>query len=113
MMAKTVYTPEEVTLEDGLELTIKPLSIAKLKRAMAYLEDSGDDDAEDMNSGLDFILGLTQKCVGHLLPEDYDLEENLDTVTAKRIILVSTGIDFDDQNLMIAAAAGAAQSGAK
>lgn len=111
-MAKTVYTAEEVELQDGTLLTLKPLTIKRLKAAMAYLDQDSTEDINDVNAGMDFLVGLAQVCIGHLLPEDYDLEDSLDQPTAKRIIFVSTGIDFDDQNLMIAAAAGAAQSGA-
>lgn len=106
-MAKTVYTAEEVALEDGKEVTLKPLTIAKMKRAMAYLDE--DHPAESVNDGYDFLTGLVKICLKGQLDDDYDLEENLDQVTAKRIVLVCTGIDLDDTSNLVAMAA--AQSG--
>jgi len=109
-LAKTVYTEERVTLQDGKEIILRPLVIGRLKKAMAYVDDpveNGDTDSD----GFDFLVSLSKICLEGQLEEDYDLEMSLDAVTAKRIILVSTGIDFDDQNLVMAAAAAAAQSG--
>lgn len=109
-MAKTVYSEEKITLQDGKEITLRPLVIARLKKAMAYVE-SPTEDSSEANDGLDFLINLTRICLGGQIDDDYDLEESLDTDTAKRIIKVSTGIDLDDQNLMVAAAAAAAQNG--
>lgn len=109
-MAKTVYTEERITLQDGKEVILRPLVIGRLKKAMAYIDDPEIDGSNDTD-GFDFLLTLTRICLGNQIEDDYDLEESVDAVTAKRIILVSTGIDFDDQNLMAAAAAAAAQSG--
>ena len=116
-MAKTVYTPEEVTLQDDTVLTLRPLTIARLKKAMAHLDAQSEidttEDKEDTDQyGFDFLVELVDICVGHQVGEDYDWDSSLDTPTAKRIIFVSTGIDFDDkENLMVAAAAAAAQNG--
>lgn len=109
-MAKTVYTPEEVSLQDGQKIVLRPLVISRLKEAMAYI-DSPDEDGEVDTDGLDFLVNLAGICLRGQVAEDYNLEDALDTVTAKRIILIGTGIDFDDQNLMIAAAAAQVQSG--
>jgi hypothetical protein len=109
-LAKTVYTPEEITLQDGQKIVLRPLVISRLKRAMAYV-DAPDEDGDTDTDGLDFLVKLAAICVEGQIPEDYNLEDSLDTVTAKRIVLVGTGIDFDDQNLMIAAAAAQVQSG--
>jgi hypothetical protein len=110
-LAKTVYTEEKVSLQDGKEIILRPLVIGVLKKAMAFI-DEPDKDGSDENDGLDFIINLAAICLTGQIEEGYDLEMALDAVTAKRIILVATGIDFDDQNLMVAAAAAAAQSGA-
>jgi len=110
-LAKTVYTPEEVTLQDGTDVVLRPLVIGRLKKAMAYLDDP-EQSGETEEDGLDFLLALTKICLTGQLPEDFDYENAVDAPTAKRVILVGTGIDFDDTNLMMqAAAAQAAQSG--
>lgn len=109
-MAKTVYTEERVTLQDGKEIVLRPLVIGRLKKAMAYVdepEETGDSSAD----GFDFLVSLAAICLEGQLEDDYDLEMAIDAVTAKRVIFVSTGIDFDDQNLAVAAAAAAAQNG--
>lgn len=110
-MAKTVATKEEIELHDGKVVTARSLSITKMKEAMAYLENESTEAPETINSGMDFIVGLVLICIGNQLEEDYVLEDNLDTPSAKRIIFVCTGIDFDDENLVVAAAM-AAQNGA-
>jgi hypothetical protein len=111
-MAKTVYTPEDIVLQDGKKIILRPLVMTVLKEAMAYI-DNPDEDPENPTDGIDFITNLAAICLKGQVEEDYDLGMSLDPVTAKRIILVGTGIDFDDTNLMMAsAAAAAAQSGA-
>ena len=111
-MAKTVYTPETIELQDGKQIILKPLVMKVLKQAMEYVENP-DEDAETTTDGLDYLTNLAKICLTGQVDEDYNLDESLDPVTAKRIILVSTGIDLDDQNLMMTAAAEAvAQSGA-
>jgi tRNA(Ser,Leu) C12 N-acetylase TAN1 len=112
MMAKTVATKEEIELHDGKVVVARSLSITKMKEAMAYLENESTEAPETINSGMDFIVGLVVICIGNQLEEGYALEDNLDTPSAKRIIFVCTGIDFDDENLVVAAAVQAAQNGA-
>lgn len=111
-MAKTVSTIEEIELQDGKVIRARALTISRLKKAMAYLDKETTDTPEDIDSGMDFLTGLVQVCIGNQLEEGYDLEDSLDTPTAKRIIFVCTGIDFDDENLLVAAMANAAQGGA-
>ena len=103
-MAKTVYTPEEIELQDGTLVTVKPLPIARLKRALNF-EIDGDDD----NAGYDYIVGVVKICLEGTAAEDLDLEEVLDVPTGKRIINVCTGVDLDSANLILQAAAQSGQ----
>lgn len=106
-MAKTVYTPEEIELQDGTPIVLKPLPIALLKKAMKFMEQSDEITTEE--DSYEFILGLAQLCIEKQLPPpgqdsegnmvEYKLEETLDLVTGKRIIAVCTGVDFDNPNL--------------
>lgn len=103
-MAKTVYTPEEIELQDGTVVTLKPLPIARLKRALNFEIDEDNDSA-----GYDYIIGVVKICLEGTDAAELDLEEILDVPTGKRIIKVATGVDLDDANLILQAAAQSGQ----
>lgn len=107
-MAKTAVTVEEFELEDGTTISIKPLVISKLKRAMEYMNNADLDESSEL-AGVDYILSITKICLEGKIPDDYDLEDNIDIVTAKRVIAISTGVDFDDPKLMAMAAVSGGQ----
>lgn len=103
MMAKTVYTAEEYELSDGQVVKAAPLPISKLKKAMAFFNDT--EEISTVEDTYDFLLGVVEICLDGQLPEEYNLEDSLDVETGKRIVAVCTGIDLDDPNLVMAAAA--------
>lgn len=106
-MAKTVFTSEEFELVDGKVLKVAPLPISRLKKAMSFFDDT--DEIKTVEQTYDWIAALVALCVEDQLEDGYVLEDSLDVETGKRIITVCTGVDLDDPNLVMAAAA--AQSG--
>lgn len=131
-MATTVYTVEEVELQDGSTVTLKPLSIKGLRKFMARMEEFSN--VENNDEGMDILLdcaaislmkdrpevwdkykdrgvrkvkeGKTQKEVP-LEKGGYseDAEDLFDMPTVYRILDVCGGVKLDDPNLLAAVAA--------
>jgi hypothetical protein len=105
-LATTVYTVEEITLQNGETYEFKPLNI-KLQRKFMKLWNELES-VENEDQGLDQLLDLSQICLEGPAPElagDRDaLEEALDQPTIYKIIEVCAGIKLNDPNLIAAAA---------
>jgi hypothetical protein len=111
-LATTVYTTEDIVLQDGSEITLKRLNIKNqrlfMKRFTNLEVTETDDEATDQ------MIELAQICLRGVLKntkfeekaEDNDwLEEALDEPTIYKIIEVCAGIKLNDPNLLAAAAA--------
>lgn len=130
-MAKQVYTTEDITLQDGTDVTLKPLAIALLRRFMnAWREFENVDGNED--DGFDVFvncagIGLSQnfkdkydelwptaeqkKKGMHLNPEYKEyLEGVLDLDSIYKVLDVAGGIKLNDPKLMEAALIAAAET---
>lgn len=113
-MATTVYTTEEITLQDGSTVTLKPLTIKGLRKFMAKMQEFSS--VEDEDQSLDILLDAAAIC---LMKEKADLwdkhkndgkggyseeaEEAFDMPTVYRILDVCGGVKLDDPNLIAAA----------
>lgn len=104
-MATTVYNVEKITLQDGQEVELKPLSIKKLRKFMKVLQESQEVATEDET--LSVLIGAVAIALESQLPElaaDRDkLEDALDVPTINRILEVCGGIKMDESNLLAAA----------
>lgn len=122
-MATEVYTTEEVTLQNGKTVTVRPLSIAtlrkfnrkfdelgqvdkKLKEGLPEGEELDPRDVED--ASIDVLVDLAAIClkgkgVDELLDDREALEEALDTPTIYKLIEVCAGIKLNDPELAAAA----------
>ena len=140
-MATTVYTVEEIELQDGKTALLKPLVIKKLRRFMKMLEEmSYFDDDEKLT---DCMLNMAAFCISTEHPEYWnekvkngtipnphpegeddeeitllngryteEFEEAVDQQTLAKIIEVCGGVNFNNPELLRAAAeAQAAQAG--
>jgi hypothetical protein len=133
-MATQVYTTEDITLQDGTDVTLKPLAIARLRRFMnawREFEKLGEtDDNED--GGFDVFVncagvGLSenfadkfddlwptteQKKKGLHLNPDYKayLEDVLDLDSIYKVLEIAGGIKLNDPKLMEAALLAAAET---
>lgn len=122
-IASTVYTQEDIALQDGTEVTLKPLPIARLRRFMKEwnrLSETAEDD-----DGLDVFIDCcgialekdfkgkfdagTKGSGDSVLSDDYReyLEDTLDMDTIYKIIDVAAGIDLQNPKLMEALAVAA------
>jgi hypothetical protein len=104
-LATTVYDVEEVELQDGSVLKLKPLAISKLKRFMAVMNKTQEATTED--KALEILIEAAAIVIESQYPElakdKEKLEEVLDVPTINRIIKICGGIDLEDPNLIAAA----------
>jgi len=95
-MPSSVYETENLTLEDNMVISMKPLKIANLRKFMAEfakLEKAGNDNDKSFN-----ILGdCVTICLGQWVKEETTkewVENNLDINNYYDIIRVASGIDM-------------------
>lgn len=122
-MATTVYNQEEIALQDGTDVVLKPLPIGRLRRFMDAW--SKFAEVEDEDGGFNVFVN----CSGIALEENYKgkfdalkaskdeqekgeylsaeykeyLEDTLDLETIYKILDVCGGIKLNDPKLMEAA----------
>jgi hypothetical protein len=107
-LATTVYDVEEIQLQNGDTIKLKPLSISKLRKFMKVMQNTQDSQTED--AALDVLIDACMIALENQLPDlvkDREkFEEVLDLPTINRIIKVCGGIDLEDPNLLAAVLAG-------
>lgn len=102
-MATQIVKEEIVELQDGKELTVKPLNIKGLRKFMAVVKKF--EDVDDDEQGLDLMVEAVQVALTKQHPEEAEdrdyLEENLDMNAINRIMQVAGGVDMSggDPNL--------------
>lgn len=132
-MATQIYTTEDITLQDGREVTLKPLPIARLRRFMAawkvigeveegddgfdifvnccgisleknFIGEFGDEEKQD-GSGL--LASAQEKKKGEVLSPKYRdyLGDVLDLETIYKIVEICGGIKLNDPKVIEAALA--------
>jgi hypothetical protein len=104
-LATTVYSVEEITLQDGSTVKLKPLSIKELREFMLALQKAGDStsETETLNVLIDAVAVALKKQLPDLVADRDALEDALDVPTINRILEVCGGIKMDDPNLLAAA----------
>lgn len=107
-MAKQVFTTEEIELQNGDVVELRPLNIKNLRLFNAKLKEMQKPDLTE-EEGLDVLVELCGVCVSSKLPElvadRTAFEEALDIDTIYKIIEVCGGIKLNDPNLQAAALA--------
>lgn len=107
-MATTVYSVEEIELQTGEKVKLKPLSIKELKKFMVVMTKASETMTEEET--LDVLIeacGIAlEKQLPNLVSDKDLLEDALDIPTINRILEVCGGIKMDDANLLQAALAG-------
>lgn len=106
----TAYTVEDLDLQDGTTVTLRPLPIARLRKFMKAWEQFLADKIESEEEAQDRLLALTLICLGSQgsqyaydkTTNDEDEEvgyekayEVFDMPTIMRVIKVCSGIDLD------------------
>lgn len=120
-MATTVYTTEEITLQDGVSATLKPLNIKGLRKFMARMDDFKTVETEE--EGLEVLLDAAAICLMKENPQYWDkegrdgkgkytdeFEDAADMPTVYRILNVCGGVDLTSPELMAAATEALGQS---
>jgi hypothetical protein len=110
-LATTVYTIEEVALQDDSKVQLKPLNIKTLRQFMKVMEDFGDPDKTEQES-FEILLNASAICLKKERPEFWDdsksehteeFEDVADIPTIYKILDVCGGIKLNDPNLIAAA----------
>lgn len=120
-MASTVYTTEEITLQDGRDATLRPLNIKGLRKFMQKMQEFSQVQTEE--EGLDILLDAAAICLMKQHPDLWDkkkhkaeeagvdtytggyseeAEDALDMPTVYRILDICGGVKLNDPNLLAA-----------
>lgn len=104
-MATTVYSVEEIELQSGDKVKLKPLSIKELRKFMAVMDTAKDakTEADSLNVLIDACAIALEKQLPDLVKDKDKLEDALDVPTINRILEICGGIKLDDPNLVAAA----------
>jgi hypothetical protein len=103
-LATTVYDVEEIELQNGSKVKLKPLTIKALRKFMAEIQKTTESTSEDET--LTVLINACGIAIESQVPElvaDRDkLEDALDMPTINRILEVCGGIKLDDPNQLAA-----------
>jgi hypothetical protein len=104
-LATTVYSVEEIELQNGSKVTLKPLTIKELRKFMAAVQKTADTKTEDetLTVLIDACAVALERQLPDLVKDRDALEDALDVPTINRILEVCGGIKLDDPNLLAAA----------
>lgn len=120
-MATTVYTTEDVTLQDGESVTLRPLNIKGLRKFMKKMDDFQKVESEE--DGLEVLLNAAAICLMKERPDLWDKTKNeneggysdkaedvFDMPTIYKIIEICGGVKLNDPELIAAATEALGQS---
>ena len=104
-MATKVYDIEEIELQNGSKVILKPLTIKELRKFMTVMQKAGTSQTEDetLNILIDACAVALEKQLPDLVKDRDAFEDSLDIPTINRILEVCGGIKMDDPNLLAAA----------
>lgn len=130
-MATTVYEVLELELQNGDEVTVRPLDLKRLRKVMKIIDEmnvrqseallaqtkkaeaeaSGEDVSETQEEeydNLEYLIKATKVCLEKQLPDlvksNSAFEEALDLPTIWKILEVGAGISMGNPNLQREAA---------
>lgn len=106
-LATTVYSVEEIELQNGKTVKLKPLAISRLRKFMEVMSDTQTAGSED--EALNVLIKACAIALEGQLGEvvnSPEFEDLLDLPTINRIIKICGGIDLEDPNLLAAVLAG-------
>jgi len=104
-LATTVYDVEEIELQNGAKVKLKPLTIKELRKFMEAIRKTGEVSTEEetLNILIDACAVALEKQLPDLVTDRDALEDALDVPTINRILEICGGIKMDDPNLLAAA----------
>lgn len=103
-MATTVYDVIELVLQDGTEVTVRPLDLKRLRKVMKVIEEmNAATVAESDTDTLDFLIAATrislEKQLPDLVKDEDKFEEAMDLPTMWKILEVAAGVSMGSPNL--------------
>lgn len=103
-MATTVYDVEEIELQNGAKVKLKPLTIKELRKFMVAIAKTTDVTTEDetLTVLIDACAVALERQLPDLVKDRDAFEDALDVPTINRILEVCGGIKMDDPNLLAA-----------
>ena len=104
-LATTVYNVEEIQLQNGQSVKLKPLSIKELRKFMEVIQKTATitTEGETLTVLIEACAIALEKQLPELVKDKEALEDALDVPTMNRILEVCGGIKLDDPNLLAAA----------
>ena len=104
-MATTVYDVEEIQLQNGATVKLKPLTIKELREFMKVIQRTQEVTSEDetLTILIEACGVALQKQLPDLVADKDAFEDTLDVPTINRILEVCGGIKMDDPNQLAAA----------
>jgi hypothetical protein len=107
-LATSVYTTEEVQLQDDTTVTLKPLNIKALRKFMKVMEKFGEEQTTE-DEGLEILLDASALCLKGQRPEFWNTDEDchsdsyeeaVDMPTVYKVLDVCGGVKLNDPNLL-------------
>jgi len=109
-LATTVYDVEEIQLSDGSSLTLKPLTIKKMRKFMETIKEMDIEENASEEGAMDVFIKAAMVCLEESRPElstSRDLfEDIIEIPTMMKILEVVGGLKLTDPNLLGAALVG-------
>jgi len=104
-LATTVYDVEEIELQNGVVVKLKPLTIKELRKFMVVVQKTvkAKNEDETLSILVDACAVALEKQLPELVKDRDAFEDVLDVPTINRILDVCGGIKMDDANLLAAA----------
>jgi hypothetical protein len=104
-LATTVYDVEEIQLQNGATVKLKPLTIKELREFMKVIQRTQEVTSEDetLTILIEACGVALQKQLPDLVADKDAFEDTLDVPTINRILEVCGGIKMDDPNQLAAA----------
>jgi hypothetical protein len=109
-MTTTVYEANKVTLMDGTELVLKPLSVSLLRKFMKKFDNIAkvaDDNDKSMTVLMECVQIALEQYKPELAKDATALEANIDLPTVYKIVDVASGIKLGEDSFLNAALASA------
>lgn len=105
-MATTVYDVEEIQLQNGATVKLKPLTIKELRKFMKVIARTQEVTSEDetLTILIEACAVALEKQLPELVKDIEEFEDTLDVPTINRILEICGGIKMDDPNYLAAAA---------
>ena len=112
-MATKVFEEKEIELQDGTEVTLRPLPIKQLRKFMAVIESIEEDGSETDN--IEKFYEASVIALSKFLPDKDEayFEEVLDLPTMMEILQAAGGVSFESNPLLAAAAAAQQEAAGK